>query len=88
MSTVYNVILTDAENLALSYVSVSQNEWIDNVVHDRCRIAIDDVVAKALEKSIETSTPLPTSKDEIVSLAFEKGWIKSASDRQQDIENN
>jgi hypothetical protein len=77
----YTVKLTEVENAALSYVVASQEDWIDNAVHERCRIAIDEIVAIALEKSIETNTPLPTSKDEIVLLAFEQGWVKSAVDQ-------
>ena len=83
----YTVTLTQAETLALGYISFSQQEWIDNVVHERCRLGIDEIIRIALEKSIETNTSLPTSKDEIVLLAFERGWVKSAVDRQQEIEN-
>ena len=82
----YQITLTAAEDLALSYASVSPQEWIDNAVHERCRIAIDDIIKIALEKSIETNTPLPTSKDSIVALAFDKGWVKSAEERQKEIE--
>ena len=82
----YQITLTAAEDLALSYASVSPQEWIDNAVHERCRIAIDDIIKIALEKSIETNTPLPTSKDSIVALAFDKGWVKSAEERQKEFE--
>ena len=80
----FNIKLTEAENAALSFVAASPNDWIQNVVHDRCRIAIDEIMAIALEKSIETNTPLPTSKDEIVLLAFKNGWVKTASERTQE----
>jgi hypothetical protein len=78
----FNVTLTEAENLALGHVALSQEEWINNVIHERCRVAMDDIMKIALEKSIETSTTLPTSKDEIVLLAFNRGWVKLAKDTQ------
>jgi len=84
----YTLTLTKAENLALGFVAFSQKEWIDNAIHERCRVAIDEILAIALEKSIETNTPLPTSKDEIVMLAVERGWIKSSAERQKEFENN
>jgi hypothetical protein len=84
----YTITLTDSENLALSYAAFSQQDWIDNAVHERCRIAIDEIVAISLEKSIETSTVLPTSKDQIVKLAFKQGWVKSAADIQAGSDNN
>ena len=32
----YKITLTDTEDKALGYVAVSQQDWIDNVVHNRC----------------------------------------------------
>ena len=80
----FNVKLTEAEHAALSFVAASPDDWIKNVVHDRCRIAIEEIMAIALKKSIETNTPLPTSKDEIVLLAFKNGWVNTVSERTQE----
>ena len=44
----YKITLTDTEDKALSYAAASQQDWIDNVVHNRCRIAIDDIVKLSL----------------------------------------
>ena len=71
----YEITLTEAQDAALSFVAASQSEWIDNFVYERCRIAIDDILKIALDKAIESNTQLPTSKDEIVLLAFENGWV-------------
>jgi hypothetical protein len=40
----YTITLTEAEDKALSYVALSQQDWIDNAVHERCRVAIDEIV--------------------------------------------
>ena len=79
--TNYNVTLTAAENLALGHVAFSQQEWIDNAVHERCRVAIEDIVKICVEKCLETDTQIPSSKDAMVMLAFERGWVKSGADR-------
>ena len=79
--TEYTINLTTAENLALSYEAASQQEWIDNVVHNRCRIAIDDIVKIAIEKCFEQNIQVPASKEETVILAFEHGWVISAAER-------
>lgn len=81
----YTVTLTDAENRALSAVAVSQQEWIDNAVHERCRIAIEEIVRITVEQCLTTGTPIPNSKDEMVALAFEHGWVKRAADRQAEM---
>lgn len=78
----YTVTLTEAENSALSYAAVSQQEWIDNVVHERCRIAIEEVVKICVEACLENGVQIPNSKDEIVKLAFDRGWVLSAQERQ------
>jgi hypothetical protein len=80
----YTVTLTDAEDKALSYIAASQQEWIDNAVHERCRLAVDEIVQLTVQKCLDNSIQIPGSKDEMVELAFEQGWIKSAADRNAD----
>jgi hypothetical protein len=75
----YTLSLTQAENTALGYVAASQQEWIDNAVHERCRIAIDEIVAISVEKCLAAGIQLPGSKDEIVLLAKNQGWLERAS---------
>ena len=76
----YTVTLSKAESMALGAATISQQEWIDNAAHERCRIAIDEIVALTVEKCLETGVQLPGTKDDIVILAFEKGWVKAATD--------
>ena len=84
--TQYTVELTQAEDMALAYATYSQQEWISESIKQRCRMAIDHVIAIAVEKSVETNTPLPTSKDEIVFLAFEQGWVKTGAQRNAEAQ--
>lgn len=84
--TQYNITLTSAEDKALSYVAMSQDDWIQNAVHERCRIAIDEIVAITVQKCLETGTQIPGSKDEMVELAFAQGWVKTAAQRQAEAE--
>jgi hypothetical protein len=73
----YTITLTEVEDMAISYVVQSQEEWINNVVHERCRIAIDEIVKICVEKCLETNIQIPSSKDGMVVLAFEQGWVKT-----------
>ena len=75
----YTVTLTQAEDMALSWAALSQQEWIDNAAHNRCRIAIEEIVKICVEKCLETGTQIPGSKDDMVLLAFEKGWVKTGA---------
>ena len=78
----YTVILTQAEDQALSYVALSQNDWIQHAAHERCRVAIDEIVQICVAKCLETGTPIPGTKDEMVTLSFSKGWVKPLADVQ------
>jgi hypothetical protein len=79
----YTVTLTDEENKALSYAAYSQQGWIDNAVHERCRVAIDEICQICVEKCLETGTQIPGSKDAMVNLAFQMGWVVPAKDQPQ-----
>lgn len=83
--TSYQITLSVAEDKALSFVAVSQNDWVQHAVHDRCRIAIEEIVGITVQKCLETNTPIPGSKDAMVDLAFEKGWAKTAAERHAEI---
>jgi len=82
----YTITLTAAEDAALSHITLSQQDWIDNAVHERCRVAIEEIVALTVQKCLDTNTPIPGSKDAMVTLAFEQGWIKTAEQRQAEAE--
>lgn len=82
----YTIILSEAEDKALSYAAFSQDDWIQNAVHERCRIAIDEIVAVTVQKCLETGTQIPSSKEAMVDLAFSQGWVKTAAQRQAEAE--
>jgi len=83
--TTYNITLTATEDAALGFAALSQDDWIQNAVHDRARIAIDEIVKTTVAKCLETSTQIPGSKEEMVALAFAQGWVKSAAQRQAEM---
>jgi len=81
----YTITLSTSEDKALSYVAFSQQDWIDNAIHERCRIAIEEIVGITVQKCLETNTQIPGTKDDIVALAFERGWVKPAVVRQAEM---
>jgi hypothetical protein len=63
----YTITLSEAEDKAIHYVAISAQAWIDNVVHERCRIAIDQIVNEQVQASLSSNTPIVvTSKEDIV----------------------
>ena len=86
--TTYTVNYTETENNAMAYAAADVNDWIQNAAHERARIAIDEIVALAVQKFLEAGQSIPGSKDEIVAAAYANGWIKTAQDRNQEMLNS
>ena len=75
----YTVTLTTAEDLALSHVAAGQQAWIDNVVKERARVAINDIVTLAVTKYLDANISIPATREEIVQDAFDRGWVTAAA---------
>lgn len=80
--TTYTITLTDAEDKALGFVAYSQQDWIDNAVHERCRIAIDEIVNAEVQRKLAANESITGTKDDIVMAAP----IQSAAERQAEYE--
>ena len=78
----YTITLTEAQNKSLSYVAYDPQEWIENAVYNRCRIAIDEIVAEEVERITSQGGELSGTKDDIVLAAP----IKSAKERQEELD--
>lgn len=82
MAKQYTITLSDAEDKALSVVAFSQQDWIDNAIHERCRIAIEEIVASEVERITAEGGTLSGTKEDIVLAAP----IKTLAERQVEIE--
>ena len=80
--TTYTITLSAAEDKALKSVAFSAQEWIDNAVHERCRIAIEEIVAAEVQRKLAAGEPITGSKEDIVMAAN----VESAAERQARIE--
>ena len=80
--TTYTITLSDAEDKALGVVALSQNDWIQNAVKERCRIAIEEIVAAEVQRKLAAGESITGSKDDIVMAAN----VESAADRQARME--
>ena len=73
------ITLTATQEKALAYVAASPQEWAENVVHNRCRIAIDEIYAMEVARMTADPniTSIPADKDTVVLAAD----IQSAAER-------
>ena len=80
--TTYTITLSDAEDKALGVVALSQNDWIQNAVKERCRLAIEEIVAAEVQRKLAAGESITGSKDDIVMAAN----VESAAQRQARME--
>ncbi len=73
----YTITLSAAEDKALHVVALSAQDWIDNAVHERCRIAIDEIVNAEVQRKLAAGQSITGSKEDIVLAAN----IESAAER-------
>ena len=84
MTKSYTITLTEAEDKALGFVAFSQQDWIDNAVHERCRIAIEEIVAAEVQRKLAANETISGTKEDIVNAAP----IKSAAESQAEYEES
>jgi hypothetical protein len=80
----YTTTLNDAENKAMEHVALSVQDWVDNALHNRARIAMDEIYASEVERMTNdpTITSIPANKEAVVLAAD----IKSAAERNAEAE--
>ncbi len=80
MHTSYTVGITTGEYKALQSVMVDQNDWIENAITNRARIASDDIVNKYTAFKInkgEAITAVGTTA--IIEAAYAEGVVGIAT---------
>ena len=82
MTKQYVINLTEAEDKALSIIAIDQNEWIQNAIHERCRIAIEEIVAIEVQRKLEVGEPISGTKEDIVLAAD----IETAAEREARVQ--
>lgn len=80
------ITLTDTQYKGLEYASVSPQEWADNAVVERARIANDEIVQLTVTHCLDNGIAVPVTREDIVAYAFANGIVKSAAVRQAEVE--
>jgi hypothetical protein len=78
--------LTDTQYKGLEYAAFSPQEWAENAVTERCRIANDEIVQMTVAYCLDNGVQVPATREEIVAYAFDNGVVKTAAVRQAEAE--
>lgn len=82
------ITLTDTQYKSLQYATMSVQDWADNALHNRARIAKDEIIALLVKHCNENNVQLATGEDAQVTQAFDLGVVKTAVDRQAELDAN
>lgn len=82
------VTLTDTQYKGLEYAALSPQEWADNALTNRARIANDEIVNLTVEYCLDNGVQVPATREEIVAYAFANDVVKTAVERQAEAELN
>lgn len=84
--TTLTIDLTVTEFQAMEYAALSVQDWADNAVTNRARIAIDEIVDICVKQCLASGVQIPGTKEDIVALAFANGYVKTAAQRNAEAE--
>lgn len=73
------ISITETEQKALEYVMVDINEWTDNAVTNRARIAKDEIIGLLVAHCNANSIAIATGEDAQVTQAYDLGVVTKAS---------
>lgn len=76
---IYEIELSDIENLAFTAIAADPHDWITNAAKERCRIAMDEIVNVTVQKCLQHGVTIPSTKEQIIQLAFDYEWVKPLS---------
>ena len=72
------VTVTDTQVKCLEYAAYSVQDWCDNAIHNRARIAQDEIISLLVAHCNEKSIALAVGTDAQVAQAFELKVVDTA----------
>ena len=75
------VELNATQTKCLEYIANSVQDWADNALHTRARIAQEEIIAKLVEHCNANGITIATGVDAQVTQAYDLGVVKTATQR-------
>ena len=81
------VTVTDTQMKCLEYMAYSVQDWCDNAVHNRARIAQDEIIAKLVEHCNANDITIATGADAQVTQAYDLKVVDTAKNIQDNLDD-
>jgi hypothetical protein len=85
MTQTITIELTDTQYKGLEYAALSPQDWAENAVTERCRIANDDIVQLTVQHCLDNGIQVPATRELIVAYAFDNDVVKTAAERNAEV---
>tara|TARA_B100000683_G_scaffold190569_1_gene183731 strand:- start:2443 stop:2709 length:267 start_codon:yes stop_codon:yes gene_type:complete len=72
------VTVSDTQVKCLEYVTYSVQDWCDNAIHERARVAQEEIIAKLVEHCNANSIALAVGTDKQIAQAYELKIVDTA----------
>jgi len=80
------VELTATQTKCLEYAANSVQDWADNALHNRARIAQDEIIAKLVEHCNANDVAIATGVDAQITQAYDLGVVDTAANVQSALD--
>ena len=80
------ITLTDAQYKGLEYCAMSPQDWADNALTNRARIANNEIIQMYTTRALDEGVAIPATRELIVADAFTRGWAKTAVEQSAEAE--
>ena len=82
------VTLTDTELKCLEYAANTPQDWADNALTNRARIAKDEIIAALVAHCNANGITIATGEDAQVTQAYDLKVVKTAAEANKEAEEN
>lgn len=86
MTQTITIQLTDTQYKGLQYAAASPEDWAENAVTNRARIANDEIVDITVKYCLDNGVQVPSTREDIVAYAFDNGIVKTAQQRNEEVQ--
>ena len=80
------ITITDTQMKGLEYAAFSPQEWAEDAVTNRARLANDEIVQLYTTRALDEGVQIPATRELIVADTFARKWVETAADRQAAFE--
>ena len=80
------ITLTDTQFKGLEYAALSPQDWAENAVTERCRIANDEIVALTVTHCLDNGIQVPATREAIVAYSFDNDVVNTVANRQAEAQ--